>query len=312
LTLSVDNIATDLISNYKNSNYEKDFYHTIGAGFCCTLFAEDFLAKEYRLRDTGFSFRTGGYDRWPVLVSGSSIQSLRQAQGDSSGSTAVNPSSTHNQNKGYDYHILKLDQQGQKVWEKYFSGNQHDYLSATVSTREGGFLLAGTSYSSLGLDKKDKSNGSSDIWLIKIDENGEEQWQKTIGTRYSEEARSVTQTTDEGYIVAGSTNHPKSGYGSKDVLVIKLDKKGRIISQLILGGKGLDEVEKVIPTKDGGVLMGIYSRSGAIGNDELSMINDKRSRISNSSTALNVKNGSGQKQRRCFGCAQHDKYSIRQ
>jgi len=228
------------------------------------------------------------------LVSGSSIQSLRQAQGDSSGSTAVNPSSTHNQNKGYDYHILKLDQQGQKVWEKYFSGNQHDYLSATVSTREGGFLLAGTSYSSLGLDKKDKSNGSSDIWLIKIDENGEEQWQKTIGTRYSEEARSVTQTTDEGYIVAGSTNHPKSGYGSKDVLVIKLDKKGRIISQLILGGKGLDEVEKVIPTKDGGVLMGIYSRSGAIGNDELSMINDKRSRISNSSTALNVKNDSGQ------------------
>ncbi len=228
------------------------------------------------------------------LVSGSSIQTLRQAQGDSSGSTAVNPSSTYNQNKGYDYHILKLDQQGQKVWEKYFSGNQHDYLSATVSTREGGFLLAGTSYSSLGLDKKDKSNGSSDIWLIKIDENGEEQWQKTIGTRYSEEARSVTQTTDEGYIVAGSTNHPRSGYGSKDVLVIKLDKKGRIISQLILGGKGLDEVEKVIPTKDGGVLMGIYSRSGAIGNEELSMINDQRSRISNSSTALNVKNGSGQ------------------
>ncbi|MFC4686161.1 T9SS type A sorting domain-containing protein [Epilithonimonas pallida] len=228
------------------------------------------------------------------LVSGSSIQTLRQVQGDSSGSTAVNPSSTHNQNKGYDYHILKLDQQGQKVWEKYFSGNQHDYLSATVSTREGGFLLAGTSYSSLGLDKKDKSNGSSDIWLIKIDENGEEQWQKTIGTRYSEEARSVTQTTDEGYIVAGSTNHPKSGYGSKDVLVIKLDKKGRIISQLILGGKGLDEVEKVIPTKDGGVLMGIYSRSGAIGNDELSMINDKRSMISNSSTLVNVKNGSVQ------------------
>ncbi len=224
------------------------------------------------------------------LVSGSSIQTLRQAQGESSGSTAVNPSSTHNQNKGYDYHILKLDQQGQKVWEKYFSGNQHDYLSATVSTREGGFLLAGTSYSSLGLDKKDKSNGSSDIWLIKIDENGEEQWQKTIGTRYSEEARSVTQTMDEGYIVAGSTNHPKSGYGSKDVLVIKLDKKGRIISQLILGGKGLDEVEKVIPTKDGGVLMGIYSRSGAIGNDELSMINDQRSRISNSSTSLSMTN----------------------
>ena len=196
------------------------------------------------------------------LVSGSSIQKNRNPTGG-------------NQNKGYDYHILKLDQQGQKVWEKFFSGNQHDYLSSTVSTREGGFLLAGTSYSSSALDKKDKSNGSSDIWIVKIDENGEEQWQMTIGTRYSEEARSVTQTTDEGFVVAGSTNHPKLGYGSEDVFVTKLDKKGKIIGQLILGGKGLDEVEKVIPTKDGGVLMGVYSRSGIYEGQSKSKINSK-------------------------------------
>jgi len=223
------------------------------------------------------------------LVSGSSIQKNQNLTG-------------NNQNKGYDYHILKLDQQGQKVWEKYFSGNQHDYLNSTVSTREGGFLLAGTSYSSLALDKKDKSNGSSDIWLIKIDENGEEQWQRTIGTRYSEEARSVTQTTDEGFVVAGSTNHPKLGYGSKDVFVTKLDKAGKIISQLILGCKGLDEVEKVIPTKDGGVLMGIYSRGGTYEgqsksrihskdlNSTLSNTNNSESSSSNSSSNPNKQN----------------------
>ena len=180
------------------------------------------------------------------LVSGSSIQK-NQLQ---------------TTNKGYDYHILKLDQQGQQVWEKYFSGNQHDYLSSTISTVEGGFLLAGTSYSSHALDKKDKSNGSSDMWIIKVDENGEEEWQRTIGTRYSDEARSVAQTVDQGFVVAGSTNNLRLGFGAKDVLVVKLDKTGKIISQLILGGKGLDEVEKVIPTKDGGVLLGIYSRSG--------------------------------------------------
>ena len=216
------------------------------------------------------------------LVSGSSIQNK----------SANQQQSTPNQNNGYDYHILKLDQQGRKVWEKYFSGNRHDYLSATVSTREGGFLLAGTSYSSSALDKKDRSHGSSDIWLIRIDENGEEQWQRTIGTRYSEEARSVTQTTDEGFLVAGTMNHPKLGYGSKDVLVVKLDKTGKIVSEMIIGGQGLDEVEKVIPTKDGGTLLGIYSRSGAVGNDELSMINDKRLKI-NSSSPLSFTNGSG-------------------
>lgn len=197
------------------------------------------------------------------IVSGSSIQKNQ------------NPTAGSNQNKGYDYHILKLDQQGQKVWEKYFSGNQHDYLSSTASTQEGGFLLAGTSYSSLALDKKDKSNGSSDMWIIKVNENGEEEWQKTIGTRYSEEARSVTQTMDKGFVVVGSTNHPKLGYGSRDVLVVKLDKTGKIINQLILGGKGLDEVEKVIPTNDGGVLMGIYSRSGVNEGQSKTKINSK-------------------------------------
>lgn len=127
----------------------------------------------------------------------------------------------------------------------------------------------------MALDKKDKSKGSSDIWIIKINENGEEEWQKTIGTKYSEEARSVTQTTDEGFIVAGSTNHPKLDYGSKDVFVTKLDKTGKIIGQLILGGKGLDEVEKVIPAKDGGVLLGIYSRSGIYKGQSKIKINSK-------------------------------------
>lgn len=108
-----------------------------------------------------------------------------------------------------------------------------------------------------------------------MDEDGEEEWQRTIGTRYSEEARSVTQTTDKGFVVVGSTNHPKFGYGSKDVMVVKLDKAGNIINQLTLGGNGLDEIEKVVPTTDGGVLMGIYSRSGIFQGQSRPKINSK-------------------------------------
>ncbi|WP_346985804.1 T9SS type A sorting domain-containing protein [Chryseobacterium sp. POE27] len=187
------------------------------------------------------------------------------------------------QNNGYDYHLIKLNQQGEEVWEKYFSGQNHDFLSATVNTQEGGFLLAGTSFSGKGLDKKEDSKGGSDIWLIRINEFGDELWQKTIGGASDEEARAVIQTTDMGFFVAGnvafgsakatggSTDQSSlrlskgtAGYGSKDVLVVRLDKNGKELSQLILGGKGLDEVEKMIPTKDGGVLLGVYSRSGAV------------------------------------------------
>ncbi|WBV58379.1 T9SS type A sorting domain-containing protein [Chryseobacterium daecheongense] len=174
----------------------------------------------------------------------------------------------NNQNNGYDFHLVKLNQQGEEVWEKYFSGNDHDFLSATVATQEGGFLLSGTSNSEKGLDKKEDSKGGSDIWVIRLNEFGDELWQKTLGSSSEEEAKAVIQTTDLGYFIAGniafresSEEKRVSGFGSKDILMIKLDKNGKEISQLMLGGDGLDEVEKMIPTKDGGALLGIYSRS---------------------------------------------------
>ncbi|QIY90539.1 T9SS type A sorting domain-containing protein [Chryseobacterium gallinarum] len=189
------------------------------------------------------------------LITGSSIQAGIRKQG--TGNAA-------SQNNGYDFHLVKLNQQGEQVWEKYFSGQNHDYLSATVTTQDGGFLLAGTSYSGKGLDKKDDSKGGSDIWLIRINEFGDELWQKTLGSPSDEEARAVIQTTDSGFFVAGNVQNSFKGYGSKDVWIVRLDKEGKELSQLILGGKGLDEVEKMIPTKDGGALLGIYSRSGVV------------------------------------------------
>ena len=189
------------------------------------------------------------------LISGSSIQA-----GVSTGSA------TAKQNNGYDFHLIKLNSQGEEIFEKFFAGNNHDFLSANVSTQEGGNLLAGTSYSGKGQDKKEDSKGGSDIWLVRTTEFGDEIWQKTIGTAADEEARSVIQTTDQGFFVAGNVQNSAKGYGSKDALIIRLDKNGKELSQLILGSKGLDEVEKMIPTRDGGVLLGIYSRSGIGGS----------------------------------------------
>ncbi|MCT2561804.1 T9SS type A sorting domain-containing protein [Chryseobacterium herbae] len=193
------------------------------------------------------------------LISGSSIHPST-GSGTSPGTSLGGPNGK--QNKGYDFHLIKLNQQGEQVWEKYFSGQNHDYLSASVTTQDGGSLNAGTSYSGKGLDKKDDSKGGSDIWLIRLNEFGDELWQRTIGSASDEEARSVIQSTDLGFFVAGNVQNSSKGYGSKDVLIIKLDKNGKELSQSILGGKGLDEVEKMIPTRDGGVLVGIYSRSG--------------------------------------------------
>ncbi|MET3538321.1 T9SS type A sorting domain-containing protein [Chryseobacterium limigenitum] len=188
------------------------------------------------------------------LITGSSIQGDKLQAGGSK------------QNNGYDLHLVKLNQQGEQIWEKFFVGNNHDFLSSTVGTQDGGFAVVSTTYSGKSLDKKDDSKGGSDIWLIRLNEFGDELWQKTIGSNADEEARSVIQTTDLGFFVAGNVQNSAKGYGSKDVLIIKLDKNGKELSQSIFGGKGSDEVEKMIPTKDGGALLGIYSRSNAGGS----------------------------------------------
>lgn len=103
-----------------------------------------------------------------ILVAGSSIQSSNQQL------------QSNETNNGYDYQIIKVDKQGQKLWEKYFSGNQNDYRNVSLAAIDGSFLLADTACSGKGLDKKDPSFGSSDMWMIKLDENEAEQWQKKL------------------------------------------------------------------------------------------------------------------------------------
>jgi hypothetical protein len=229
-----------------------------GALFLCTILGvsaqEVVWQKDIKSNTQDFLSQVTTTIDGQYLITGSSIQSSKLHAAGSK------------QNNGYDFHLIKLNQQGEEVWEKYFSGQNHDFLSATVNTQEGGFLLSGTSFSGKSIDKKEDSKGGSDIWLIRINEFGDEMWQKTIGGTSDEEARSVIQTTDLGFFVAGNVQNSAKGYGSKDVFIIKLDKNGGIASQIILGGKGLDEVEKMIPTKDGGALLGVYSRSNAGGS----------------------------------------------
>jgi len=229
-----------------------------GALFLCTILnfsaQEVIWQKDIRSNTQDFLSQVTTTIDGQYLISGSSIQSSKFQAG------------AGKQNKGYDFHLVKLNEKGEEVWEKYFSGQNHDFLTATVNTQEGGFLVAGTSYSNKGLDKKEDSNGGSDLWLIRLNEFGDELWQKTIGTASDEEARAVIQTTDLGFFVSGNIQNSAKGYGSKDVLVVRLDKNGKELSQQILGGKGLDEVEKMIPTKDGGALLGVYSRSAVGGS----------------------------------------------
>jgi len=177
---------------------------------------------------------------------------------------------------GNDYWVIKLDAKGDEMWQKTFGGIGQDDLQSVVATRDGGYLLTGTSNSSApqkgtklteGIKKED-TRGSTDYWIIKIDADGNEQWQKTYGGTYGDDLRSAEATKDGGYIVGGYSNSPASGdksqenYGQGgDFWILKLDDKGDIQWQQTIGGNQDDQLYAIHQTADLGYIVGGSSNS---------------------------------------------------
>ncbi|HEX5316487.1 MAG TPA: T9SS C-terminal target domain-containing protein, partial [Candidatus Kapabacteria bacterium] len=140
------------------------------------------------------------------------------------------------------------------LWHRCFGGTKGDECNAMVRTLDNGFALAGSATSTDG--DVSGNHGASDAWLVKLDSNGEIQWQKCFGGTADEEFRSIIQTTDGGFAMAGrtsSTDGQVSGnHGNYDGWVVKVDNTGAIQWQKCLGGSSGDEIFSIIQTSDGG------------------------------------------------------------
>src|SRR5579883_1509082 len=112
---------------------------------------------------------------------------------------------------GYDYWIVKIDSNGAMKWEKSYGGSGDDgYISDEIignnlqKTNDGGFVLAGSSNSNDGDVTGHHGNVTyPDYWIVKIDGTGTMQWERSLGGSNVDAAKSITQTSDGGYIIAG-------------------------------------------------------------------------------------------------------------
>ncbi len=188
-------------------------------------------------------------------------------------------------NKGsLDYWVWKMKENGSLDWQKSFGGSGSDFLHSIDNTKDGGFILGGTSGSpgpSLDnpndFDKLAANRGGDDIWIIKLNAAGNQEWQQTIGGIGQEKLESIKQTKDGGYVLGGSSSSSapfegevgektSNSFGGMDYWIIKLDKKGKIEWQKSFGGKYEDELRSVEQTTDGGYIVGGYSNSPISGN----------------------------------------------
>ena len=119
---------------------------------------------------------------------------------------------------GYDAWIAKLDENGEMAWDKAFGGIEAEVANSIIQTGDGGYALAGYTWS--------KGAGREDVWVIKLNENGEVVWDKTFGGSDEDVARCIIQAEDGGYVLAGYTE--SKGVGRYDAWVIKLDEEGNV------------------------------------------------------------------------------------
>ncbi len=167
----------------------------------------------------------------------------------------------------YDYWVVNLDTLGNIKWSKCFGGDQHDYASQVIKTKDDGYAVIG--YSDFGVTLAGYLS-YNDYWLIKLDTSGAVQWQKSYGGSNFDEANCIIQTNDNGYLVSGtslSNDHEVNGnHGRYDYWVVKADGSGNFEWQESFGGSRNDFPYSVIQTIDNGyAISGItYSYDGQI------------------------------------------------
>ena len=229
-----------ILSGYANST---DGIFTSGAG--C------FIIK---LNSTGVI-------QWQKMIStvGSFMNRVKQtSDGGFIAAGFLNVSSTNT-----DYQIVKLNSLGTIEWQKYYGGSSFDFANDIQQTTDGGFIVTG--YTSSTDNNVTQNNGLDDAWILKLNNLGDLQWQKCFGGSDKEDAVSIQQTIDGGYVACGYTKSNDgmvTGYqGADDFWILKISNVGNLLWQKTLGGNNRDRASCIRQTTDNGFIVAGLTRT---------------------------------------------------
>jgi len=161
-----------------------------------------------------------------------------------------------------DFWLIKTDAVGNALWNRTYGGTNWDEAHALVQTTDGGYALAGWTWS-FGTD-------SFDFWLVKTDASGNMIWNQTYGGTSADEAYALVQTSDGGYALAGFTN--SFGAGLADFWLIKTDAVGNALWNRTYGGTLNDFAYALVQTTDDGYALAGWTDPFGVGDADFWLV----------------------------------------
>ncbi len=166
-----------------------------------------------------------------------------------------------------DFWVLRLNDNGDILWQRSFGGADFDNLRSITPTGDGGYLLAGESTSWPGGNKTSANFGSYDYWIVRIDSAGNPLWDASFGGGGYDELSTTRKLTDGGFILGGTSysaadaNKTSEWRGESDYWVVRVDASGNKLWEQSYGALRSEGCREILPLADGGFLLGGSSDS---------------------------------------------------
>ncbi len=204
-----------------------------------------------------------GAEEWNSIFGGTATDMGTSVSQTSDGGYVVTGQTASYGAGAYDVWLIKTDSSGQEEWNTTFGGTNSDWGGSVRQTDDGGYILSG--------DTASYGPGGFDMWLIKTDAGGGEEWSEVFGAADADDtAYCVRQTDEGGFILAGYGVSHQTHVG--DVIVIETDSDGTKRWEERYGGVDNDWGFSIDQTSDGGFVIGAYTRSFGAGNYDFWMI----------------------------------------
>ncbi|UYZ57663.1 T9SS type A sorting domain-containing protein [Hymenobacter latericus] len=185
------------------------------------------------------------------------------------GSTTLGGDVSGNTKGEYDYWVARIDAQGNKVWDRLYGGSGNETAWALLATPDGGLLVSGNSSSPVSGDKSTADN-NKECWVIKLDAQGNKQWDRVYGTTLMERITTLQLNPRGGYLLGGWTGRLSPAGDADDVpfnyWLVDVDANGTQRSEKSFGGAANEYITDVVPLPGNSLILAGTSQSGISGD----------------------------------------------